>query len=50
MMKRTLERLYKAGRLTKGGLYFYVEKGLITPEDYKDITGEDVPEVKGAKK
>ena len=50
MMKRTLDRLYKAGRLTKDGLHFYVEKGLITEEEYKEIIGEEVKTTKGAKK
>lgn len=38
-MKRTLKRLYNEGRLSKNGLLFYVDKGLITESDYEEITG-----------
>jgi len=35
-----LER-YEHGRITKAMLKIYVKKGVITPEEYKQITGED---------
>lgn len=35
-----LER-YEQGRITKAMLKIYVKKGVITPEEYKQITGED---------
>ena len=35
-----LER-YEQGRITKAMLRIYVKKGVITPEEYKQITGED---------
>ena len=48
-MKRTLERLYKAGRLTKEGLMFYVDHGMLSKEDYEEITGEKVAKATGSK-
>ena len=38
---KSLKRLYDAGRLTKEQVRERVEKGTITEEDYKYITGED---------
>lgn len=35
-----LER-YEQGRITKAMLRIYVKKGVITPEEYKQITGDD---------
>lgn len=32
---------YHQGRITKAMLKVYVRKGVITPEQYKEITGED---------
>lgn len=43
----TFEKLkarYDAGRLTKAMLAVYVKKGIITPEEYKLICGDDYPE------
>ena len=37
----SLKRLYKAKRLTKELLKERVEKGTISAEEYKEITGED---------
>lgn len=39
----SFKRLYKKGKLTKEQLVSRVEKGEITPEEYKYITGEDFP-------
>lgn len=39
----SLKRLYHKGRLTKAQIAERVEKGTITPEEYKYITGEDYP-------
>lgn len=39
-LAQSINRLYKAGRLTKEQVAERVEKGSITPEDYKKITGE----------
>lgn len=33
--------LYRAGKLTKQGVKDAVERGWITAEDYKNITGEE---------
>lgn len=50
-MKNRLEKLYKAGRLSKEGLHFYVDHGLLTEEEYKEIIGVEVAkESEGAKK
>ena len=38
---KSLKRLYDAGRLTKEQVRERVEKGTITEEDYKYITGEN---------
>jgi hypothetical protein len=35
-----LER-YNNGRITKAMLKIYVKKGIITPAEYKEITGDD---------
>ena len=37
----SLKRLYKAERLTKEQIKERVEKGTITKEEYKEITGEE---------
>lgn len=37
----SLKRLYDKGRLTKEQIRGRVEKGTITEEEYKYITGED---------
>ena len=33
--------LYRAGKITKDGVHEAVERGWITAEDYKNITGEE---------
>ncbi|WP_336822933.1 XkdX family protein [Sporosarcina sp. USHLN248] len=41
----TLQRLYNSGQLDKQGLKVAVfEKGWIAPEQFKEITGEDINE------
>lgn len=37
----SLKRLYEKGKLTLEQVRERVEKGTITPEEYKYITGED---------
>ena len=37
----TLKERYENGRITKAMLKIYVKKGVITHEEYKQITGED---------
>lgn len=39
-MFERLKRLYDSGTLSKDGLKNAVTKGLITEEQYRDITGE----------
>lgn len=39
-LAQSINRLYKAGRLTKEQVKERVKKGSITPEDYEEITGE----------
>lgn len=41
MNKETLLERYENGRIAKAMLKIYVRKGVITPEEYKEITGED---------
>ena len=36
----TLKERYEYGRITKAMLKIYVKKGIITHEQYKEITGE----------
>lgn len=43
-MKNRLERLYKSGRLSKDGLFFYVKHGFLTEEEYNEIVGPSVKE------
>ena len=43
-MPDTLIRLYKSEKLTKTGLAKAVSKEWITPEQYKEITGEEYSE------
>lgn len=45
-MFNRLKRLYDLKRLSKEALLFYVEYGLITQEDYKQIVGETSPKKK----
>lgn len=40
-MYETLKERYEQGRITKAMLKIYVRKGVITPAQYKEITGED---------
>lgn len=40
-MFETLKERYEQGRITKAMLKIYVRKGVITPAEYKEITGED---------
>lgn len=40
---KTLADLYRRGKVTKEGLQKAVKDGTITPEEYKEITGEDYP-------
>ena len=40
MTVETLKERYAHGRITKAMLKVYVKKGVITEEDYEDITGE----------
>lgn len=40
-MYETLKERYEQGRITKAMLKIYVRKGVITPAEYKEITGED---------
>lgn len=40
-MYETLKERYEHGRITKSMLKIYVKKGVITPAQYKEITGED---------
>lgn len=39
-MYERLRRLYEAGRIDKAALVVAVDKGLITKEQYANITGE----------
>lgn len=43
-MKSRLERLYKTGRLSKDGLFFYVKHGFLTQEEYDEIIGPTIEE------
>lgn len=36
----TLKERYETGRITKAMLKIYVKKGVITHEQYEEITGE----------
>lgn len=36
----TLKTRYEGGRITLAMLRIYVQKGVISPEDFEDITGE----------
>lgn len=36
-----IKRLYDAGKLDDAGVRNAVEKGMITPAQYKEITGHD---------
>lgn len=40
-MYEILKERYEQGRITKAMLKIYVRKGVITPAEYKEITGED---------
>lgn len=40
-MYKAIKNLYKRGRIDKSGVAEAVEKGMITPEQYAEITGED---------
>ena len=40
ILAQSINRLYKAGRLTKEQVADRVAKGSITPEEYEEITGE----------
>lgn len=40
-MKRTVERAYKAGRYTLTDLRDLVKAGIITAEQFQEITGND---------
>ena len=42
MSYNTLLERYQQGRITKTMLKIYVKKGIITVEQYKEITGEDI--------
>lgn len=44
ILVNSLKRLYAAGRITKEQLDERIEKGTITPADYKEITGEEYDE------
>ena len=37
----SIKARYDAGRMTKAQLAVYTRKGVITPAQYKEITGED---------
>ena len=39
---RALQTLYRRGKVTAAGLREAVESGIITAEEFKKITGEDV--------
>ena len=41
MSYNTLLERYQQGRITKTMLKIYVKKGIITWEQYEEITGED---------
>lgn len=41
MRVEMLKIRYESGRITRAMLRVYVQKGVISPEDFKDITGED---------
>lgn len=43
-LAQSINRLYKAGRLTKEQVAERVEKGSITPDEYEKITGEKYKE------
>lgn len=43
-MCERIEKLYDNGRITKDGVRNAVSKGMITVEQYKEITGEDYGE------
>lgn len=43
-MFETLKERYKSGRITKAMLKIYVKKGVITHEQYQEITGEPYSE------
>lgn len=40
-MYNRLKRLYDNGEINENGLRKAVEKGWITPDEYKEITGND---------
>lgn len=40
-----LKERYEAGRITKAMLAIYVKKGVITAAQYKEICGDDYPDV-----
>lgn len=40
-----LKERYEAGRITKAMLAIYVKKGIITAAQYKEICGDDYPDV-----
>ena len=40
-MFEKIKRFYEFGLWTKGQVGNAVDKGIITPEQYKEITGED---------
>lgn len=44
ILVNSLKRLYAAGRVTAEQLAERVKKGTITPDDYKEITGEEYDE------
>lgn len=44
ILVNSLKRLYATGRITKEQLSERIEKGTITPADYKEITGEEYDE------
>lgn len=44
-MFKAIASLYKRGRIDKAGVREAVSKGLITPGQYEEITGEEYKEV-----
>lgn len=40
-MFEILKKRYEQGRITKAMLRVYVKKGVITPEQYREITREE---------
>lgn len=39
-MYNAIKNLYRWGKITKDNIAAYVSKGLLTPEEYQEITGD----------